>query len=273
MRIQLYISEKAKENEINKQLVSSLEKLYQEQPDIIMTDENPDIVHIFGAWNLETTKFASQLYKKTIPYVYSPLGGLLPWNMKRNSMKENQLLLYSAQKKMTTQASMVHVCGELEKKTIEESKWNENLTLIKNFVITNDITLEIMAKELLKLYGEIIASYDFKVHEEIQNKVNNLEEEDENIRLIFGKILAAQHQVNRGYIKQETLDDLSHVMIAADYDEDAMANLLRKYRIDLFAARLEQVLLEESTLTEGFTTIPPIQDKETENIRQSITHY
>ena len=273
MRIQIYASNKTRSEEINGTLISALERLYQNHSDIILTDENPDIVHVFGAWELDTCKYVSQLYKKTIPYVYSPLGGLLPWKLKRNSMENQQLVLYSAQKKMTMRASMIHVCGLLEKESIEKSKWNEAITFIKNPIITNSISEETMAEELLKIYGEIIASYDFKVHEDIQNKVNNLEEEDENIRLIFGKILAAQHQVNRGYIKQETLDDLSHVMIAADYDEDAMANLLQKHHLDLFAARLEQVLLDESTLTEGFTTLPPIQDKETESIRKSITHY
>lgn len=273
MRIQLYASDKTRNDEINGLLISSLEQIYKENADLILTDENPDIVHVFGAWELDTAKFTTQLHKKTIPYVYSPLGGLLPWKVKRASMEEKQLVLYSAQKKMTMRASMVHVCGQLEKKAVEDSSWNKNIILIMNPVITNTVTYDMVAEEMLKTYGEIIASYDFKVHEDIQNIVNQLEEEDENIRLIYGKILAARHQINRGYIMQEDLDELSHIMTAADYDEDAMAELLLKHHLDQFAGRLEQVLLDHSTLTEGFTTLPPIQDKETEKIKNSITHY
>ena len=99
------------------------------------------------------------------------------------------------------------------------------------------------------------------------------DKEDENIRLIYGKILAIQHQYNRGNVMQESLDELSHIMTAAEYDEDAMEALLQKHRLDLFAARLEQVLLDNSTLTEGFTTLPPRQDKVTDLIKNSITHY
>lgn len=273
MRIQLYASDKTRNDEISGQLISVLERLYQGHSDVLLTDENPDIVHVFGAWEHETAKFASFLYRKTIPYVYSPLGGLLPWKVKRSSMEDHQLVLFAAQKRMTVQASMVHVCGKLEKQSLEESKWNKAIIFIKNPVITNDITEEQMAEEMLKTYGEIIASYHFKVHEEIQNKVNNLEEEDENIRLIYGKILAIQHQYNRGNVMQESLDELSHIMTAAEYDEDAMEALLQKHRLDLFAARLEQVLLDNSTLTEGFTTLPPRQDKVTDLIKNSITHY
>ena len=252
MRIQLYASDKTRNDEISGQLISALERLYQGHSDVLLTDENPDIVHVFGAWEHETAKFASFLYRKTIPYVYSPLGGLLPWKVKRSSMEDHQLVLFTAQKKMTVQASMVHVCGKLEKQSLEESKWNKAIIFIKNPVITNDITEEQMAEEMLKTYGEIIASYHFKVHEEIQNKVNDLEEEDE---------------------MQESLDELSHIMTAAEYDEDAMEALLQKHRLDLFAARLEQVLLDNSTLTEGFTTLPPRQDKVTDLIKNSITHY
>ena len=273
MRIQIYASDKTRNDETSGPLISSLEHAYRDQSGVILTDENPDIVHIFGAWEHDTAKYAALLHKKTIPYVYSPLGGLMPWKLKRTSLEESQLVLYDSQKRMTMQASMIHVCGQLERQSVENTTWNKNIILLKNPVVTNDISVETMTEEMLKTYGEIIASYHFKVHEEIQNKVSNLEEEDENIRLIFGKILAAQHQFHRGYIMQETLADLSHVMTAADYDEDAMENLLRKHRLDGFAARLEQVLLDNSTLTEGFTTLPPIQDKGTEQIKESITHY
>jgi hypothetical protein len=260
------MSEKTHDIEVNRELLAAITRQMHKHPDIILTDENPDIVHLFGAWEKEVSSFANQLYKKTIPYVYSPLGGLLPWNVKQHQY-------HSSQKKLTARASAVHVCSALEKEQINERQWNKEVIVIKNAVITNDIEETAMVEDFIKLYTDIIASYNFKTHEDIQSKVSNLEEEDENIRFVFGKILFAYHYIHRGNLSQNDLDDLSQTMTAVEYDEDKMAELLRKHHLDQFTARLEQVMMDISTLTEGFTTLPPIQDKTTEKMKASITHY
>ena len=104
-------------------------------------------------------------------------------------------------------------------------------------------------------------------------KVKSLQEEDENIRYVYGKILLAHHEMHRGNMSQQSLDDLAQTMTAVDYDEDRMAKLLHQHKLDQFLGRLEQVMMELSTLTEGFITLPPIQDKQTEQMKKSITHY
>lgn len=266
MRVQLYMSEKTRDSEVNRELLAAITRQSYKHPDIILTDENPDIVHLFGAWEKEVSSLANQLYKKTIPYVYSPLGGMLPWNVKQHPH-------HSSQKKLTSRASTVHVCSALEKEQIMERQWNKEVIVIKNSVITNDIEESVMVDNLIKLYNEIIASYNFKTHEDIQSQVANLEEEDENIRFVFGKILFAHHYIHRGNLAQKDLDDLAQTMTAVDYDEDKMAELLHQHKLDQFVGRLEQVMMDMSTLTEGFTTLPPIKDKITDKMKASITHY
>lgn len=269
MRVQLFMSEKTRDIEVNKELLAAITRQCQKHPDIILTDENPDIVHLFGAWEKSISSLANRLYKKTIPYVYSPLGGLLPWHTKRQAFKGKM----AAQKRIASRASTIHACSPVERDFLLQGGWNKEVVVIKNSVITNDIQEETMVSNLVKLYNEIIASYHFKTHEDIQNKVLSLEEEDENIRYVFGKILLAHHEMHRGNMSQESLDDLAQAMTVVEYDEDKMANLLHQHKLDQFLGRLEQVMMEISTLTEGFTTLPPIQDKLTEQMKESITHY
>lgn len=269
MRVQLFMSEKTCDIEVNRELLAAIKRQFQKHSDIILTDENPDIVHLFGAWEKEITNLAKRLFKQTIPYVYSPLGGLMAWQTKHHPWQGES----SAQKRLTSQASIVHACSQMEKDHILQGKWHKEVVVIKNSIVTNDTKEEIMANDFIKLYNDIIASYHFKTHEDIQNKVSNLEEEDENIRFVYGKILHAYHDMHRGNMSQKALDDLAQTMTAVEYDEDKMATLLRHHNLDQFVGRLEQVMMDLSTLTEGFTTLPPIQDKDTEQMKESITHY
>ena len=51
MRVQLYMSEKTRDSEVNRELLAAITRQSYKHPDIILTDENPDIVHLFGAWD------------------------------------------------------------------------------------------------------------------------------------------------------------------------------------------------------------------------------
>lgn len=269
MRVQLFMSEKTHDIGVNRELLAAITRQCQQRQDIILTDENPDIVHLFGSWEKSVSILANQLYKKTIPYVYSPLGGLLPWHTAHHAHK----IGLSAQKKIAARASTIHARSPLERNFLMEGKWNKEVVVIKNSAITNEIQEKEMVDDIIKLYNEIIASYLFKTREDIREKVLNLEEEDENIRYVFEKILLAHHEMHRGNMSQESLNGLAQAMTAVDYDEDKMAALLHQHKLDKFLGRLEQVMMEKSTLTEGFTTLPPIQDKITEQMKESITHY
>ena len=107
MRIQLYISEKVRSVDINNKLVTTLLRLLESVAGHVVTDENPDIVHFFGCWDSQMAHAATNIKRRLIPYVYSPLGGLQPWEVEYHKMaKHTQMMAF--QRKMTHEAAVVH---------------------------------------------------------------------------------------------------------------------------------------------------------------------
>ena len=113
-----------------------------------------DIIHFFGRWSNSAYKLAGKAYKHNIPYLLTPLGALQPWEMAqhRKSMRFNK------QHQLTSKASAVHVCGKLEQETFTRLAWNKRQELIKNPVLTSQISFEETAERLINLYQKILDS-------------------------------------------------------------------------------------------------------------------
>ncbi|MBR5656664.1 MAG: hypothetical protein IKW98_08285 [Prevotella sp.] len=272
MRIQLYISDKVRSVDINNKLVTTLLRLLESVAGHVVTDENPDIVHFFGCWDLSMSHAATNIKRRMTPYVYSPLGGLQPWEVDNHKLsKHTQMMAF--QRKMTKEAAVVHVGGEMEYKNIIKKKWNTNVRIIENPLVTNDISEDEMVGQMLALYEETIKKHDVKIRANIAEKVANTKEEDETVNSLLREILYARYQLHRGGLPITTLNDLSNHLTKSDIDEDHFAQLLADMKIDKFFARLEYVMESESTLTEGFMPTPMLEDRRVDKIKSSITRY
>jgi len=272
MRIQLYISEKAKSVDINNKLVTTLLRLLESAAGHVVTDENPDIVHFLGCWDIRMAHAATNIRRRMIPYVYSPLGGLQPWEIDEHKLaKHTQILAF--QRQLTKEAAVVHVGGEMEHKSITRKKWNSNVRIIESPFVSNDITEDELVSQLLDLYEETINSHNTKIKEDIAQRVSEVKEDDETINSLLREILYARYQLHRGGLPSLTLDNLSTHLTKSDIDEDHFEQLLDDMRISKFFARLECVMATESTLTEGFMPIPMIEDRVADKIKSSITRY
>lgn len=272
MRIQLYISEKAKSVDINNKLVTTLSRLLESVAGHVVTDENPDIVHFLGCWDIRMAHAATNIRRRLIPYIYSPLGGLQQWEIDENKLaKQTQLTTF--QRQLTKEAAAVHVCGEMECKSIISKKWNTNVRIIENPAVSNDINENEMVRQILTLYEETINHHDNKIKDDIAQKVSDVKEEDETVNSLLREILYARYQLHRGGLPALTLDNLSAHLTKSDIDEDHFEQLLTDMKINKFFARLECVMASESTLTEGFMPIPMIEDRVADKIKSSITRY
>ena len=272
MRIQLYISEKVRSVDINNKLVTTLLRLLESIAGHVVTDENPDIVHFFGCWDSQMAHAATNIKRRLIPYVYSPLGGLQPWEVEYHRLaKHTQMMAF--QRKMTHEAAVVHVGGKMEYNNIIGKKWNKNVCIIENPLITNDIGEDEMIGQLLALYEETIKNHDEKIRANIAEKVSTIKENDESINTLLRDILYARYQLHRGGLPVLTLDNLSQHLTKSDIDEDHFAQILNDMKIDKFFARLECVMESESTLTEGFMPTPKLEDRTANKIKSSITRY
>lgn len=161
MKILYHVTPEADASPIYHEMVSQLALCMREQADVDMSatqDEHTtqvvgdyDIVHVFGCWNLAAAHLLIKAYHDHVPTVYSPLGGLQPWVVKRRK----SFFTLSSQRNMTRKALAVHVCGKLEQETFLSLKWNSRVALIKNPVLTSKISFPEMASQMFSLYQKV----------------------------------------------------------------------------------------------------------------------
>jgi hypothetical protein len=113
-----------------------------------------NIVHIFGCWNAASIRLQQHAYRLCIPTVYTLLGGLQPWNIKKHKSSH----AYQAQKKTIRKASSVHLCSKLEYDTLNKLGWNKRRVLINNPVLTSRITFTEMSNMMATLYRKVLDS-------------------------------------------------------------------------------------------------------------------
>lgn len=279
MRVQVIISGKndaSVVNESDKSLsglfARELLSQYQSIVDIVLTDEKPDIVHLIGVPNTKLYDKAKELCRLEIPYVYSPLGASLPWNAKSKEM-DGQTYSSDALNYVLSNASAIHTCSQLEHDSIKKQKEDVVLSIIYNPIITSDIGEEEFANRMYKLYHSTIADFDANIRKKIKNRIINLNENCEQTCIIIQKIMYAEYLYKRGNIPQKILNDLAKTMMEADYDEDHMEELLNSLGLEVFAGRLEQIMLDQSILSEGFMPVSIVNDKTTDKIKEIITNY
>ena len=245
---------------------------YQSIVDIVLTDEKPDIVHFIGVPNTKLYDKAKELCRLEIPYVYSPLGASLPWNAKSKEM-DSQTYSSDALNYVLSNASAIHACSQLENDSIKKQKEDVVLSIIYNPIITSDIAEEEFANRMYKLYHSTIADFDANIRKRIKNRISSLNESCEQTCIIIQKIMYAEYLYKRGNIPQNILNDLAKTMMEADYDEDHMEELLNTQGLEVFTGRLEQIMLDQSILSEGFMPVSIVNDKTTDRIKEIITNY
>lgn len=279
MRVQVIISGKndaSVVNESDKSLSGLFARVllsqYQSIVDIVLTDEKPDIVHLIGVPNTKLYDKAKELCRLEIPYVYSPLGASLPWNAKSKEM-DSQTYSSDTLNYVLSNASAIHTCSQLEHDSIKKQKEDVVLSIIYNPIITSDIAEEEFANRMYKLYHSTIADFDANIRKRIKNRISSLSESCEQTCIIIQKIMYAEYLYKRGNIPQNILNDLAKTMMEADYDEDHMEELLNTQGLEVFTGRLEQIMLDQSILSEGFMPVSIVNDKTTDRIKEIITNY
>lgn len=188
LKLLLYVPSHTDAVGIHHELASRLSKELSEKAEVRLatsSDKNVlpsipqyDIIHIFGCWSNSACNIASKAYATHVPYVFTPLGGLQPWEMERN----HKTLLFHRQRRLTIRASAVHLCGKLEQETFAKLGWNGNTCLIKNPVLTSQTTFKQTAVLLSSLYRKVL---------------------DTNARLLLGK----DEQTAIGKLMQVGIDD------------------------------------------------------------------
>ncbi len=227
----------------------------------ILTDENPDVVHVIGAWDSKSVKIASDAIKRHIALVYTPAGSLSPWYKP-----------ISAHVKLSFKASATIASGAMEQELLSGQD-SRNLHLILNAVTTATTTAEEMATQYKEVYKEAYEKTDAKLWEEVNKRIEMLKETDASILEISRNLLYAQYLYQRGNIPQKFLDTLTALMTASNYNEDTMTEVLKLIQLDVFTQHLEYVMMEKSGLTEGFMPIIFKKDNTSVKMLDIVTDY
>ncbi|WP_315340931.1 hypothetical protein [Hoylesella oralis] len=149
--------------------------------------------------------------------------------------------------------------------------WNGKIVLIKNPVITNDISAADASQQIYDLYTDTIQEHDRLIRQQIDQRMKEISGAETNIIRICTLLLYAEYQFRRGEILQETLAEIAGLMTSLPYNESRMVEVLQELGIKEFTARIENIAEEYSLLTEGFMPINKLNDKTTKQIRSRIS--
>lgn len=118
-------------------------------------DANPDIIHVHGCWRSEMRHLVALANKTGARIVVSPHGQLQPWivNQHWKSEKMPKTLLF--QRKLIARAYAVVAMGRMEEEGLRQKKWNRRIETVKNALITESITLEEMARQMVHIYNKV----------------------------------------------------------------------------------------------------------------------
>lgn len=149
---------------IDHDLVNGLAKSYPKDVDVqlFVSGENHqnlqfgeyDIIHFFGSWSHASCALASKAYSHGVPYIVTPLGGLQPWE----TSKRKHTILLRRQRQQVEHAAAIQVCGKLEHDNFVSLGWNRRLAVVKNPVLTSQITFDEAAGQIESLYRKVIDS-------------------------------------------------------------------------------------------------------------------
>ena len=174
MKILHYIPQQVMRETVNEMFTITLQTCLQRNEEVqtvrsmkafrqALHDVTPDIIHIFGCWNLTAFKVQQAAHRKNLPVVLSPMSGLMPWNIHHHYLTEKYPSLVTYQQKAIAQADAIHVWSVMEMQEMRKQKCDERIQLVRNSTITGDFSPEQMAEQMVALYQKVIDSNTFRL--------------------------------------------------------------------------------------------------------------
>ncbi|MCH3969251.1 MAG: hypothetical protein LKE47_02205 [Prevotella sp.] len=256
MKIYLYINKSISKIDIWRDYMSAVSRCDH-------TDQlsEADLLHLLGAWDYRASRLAGKARKMGIPYIFSPLGGITPWNMRHPAHKRFfQRLNY--QKSMIKYADAVLVTTPLEMQYLKKLKWNFQLYRIPNPVLTHLLSEEEMRSKMEEVYARVLSRHEKFKAEQIRRLTGN----DSPEHLILRQLLQIQSRMPHQNIPQEYFDALQSLLHDTDYDDDLLTEQIKKLKMEKFSRRVFQVMTSRTGLTEGFMPEESLEDRKTKTM-------
>lgn len=124
---------------------------------IFLIKENPSIVHINGIWTPQNWGFQKVAQELGIKVVLSPHGMLEPWILAHNPWKK-KIGLFLYQNKAIRSADHLHATAQMEKESIRNLGYTNDITIIPNGIDLSEI------KNKKKCYGSKKIVFLSRIH-------------------------------------------------------------------------------------------------------------
>lgn len=161
MKLLLYISKADYKDELSRLMTDALVKAYGNDAELrheaSLKGVSPTLVHVFGCWSRAAADMVFKAHGRGIPTVYSPLGGLMPWQLQAR-MHSRRIQTRSFQKRMTVEARALLAFSKLEGEQLLRAGWNEKVLCVDNPFVTNRISKEEMIRKVRAFYQKVIDS-------------------------------------------------------------------------------------------------------------------
>lgn len=124
---------------------------------------HPDIVHLHACWNITGYRIQHWTSTHLIPLVLSLHGKMLPWHLHKHYWTQKLPLLIGYQHQAICQAEALQVSSSMEYQKMKDINWTPRLALIKNPIVTRDISPEELVLQMMALYNKVIDSNSFRL--------------------------------------------------------------------------------------------------------------
>lgn len=231
--------------------------------------ECPHILHLFGSWDRQIIGIFKKAQQKLLPIVYSPTGGLLPWN-KKHINNAQLLALRQEQTALLKKSNQIIALSQLEHSILVNAQI-KNIQLWKNPIVTNTESINTVAENAVLLYQTTISEHQKQLEHKATQQTESVSSNAVIVNLCK-QMLLIEYQYRQGRILDSQLAAFSQNMINSSYNEDEMNSVLRHMQKYEFFARLEYIMSQCHQLTEGFMPIPPLKDQQAETMLLNIEH-
>ena len=264
MRIKYVIPSKPSPSYINIEMWQMLvhELTVCDQVDIV--DMSPDIVHIFGIWNMHNVRLVEQYRSKDIPVVFTSINGVLSI-VNCDGRQVNSPNIIYAVRRIVRSGAVVHACGQLS-----GFAKSSGIHVITNAAFTSTVSVDDMVALFRSLYGSAIQSNDTAVRNRISRQIAKYNIQDKSIHDICTRLMSIRQRFKMLSIPQSVLDETSQAMIDSDYDEKSMRRTLDEMHLSKFASYTMALLESNSSLTEGFMPIDSLDGKVVSDMQKLI---
>lgn len=264
MKIGHIVTQTPAAGRINSVMAQMLHDAIPLQTDCVLSNDTPDIVHVFGAYDAKTVRLVARYARQGTPVVFTAIGGL-------PSVAALSPTRRSKAKKIMRQATAMHVCGLTEQSIVNELAPDTVTCVVANPSLSHIITEGDATEAIKQLYERTVTRHNKRVETEIKERLTAANAADTAVARVCQSIIAVHRRMKRGYIDLNTLKDLVNLMTKTAYDEEIMADTLRRMHLLPFAQSLMAALEQEAQLTEGFMPIRPKYDKRARRIVRAIT--